>query len=53
MSQVQHNDKPAAFRGLIITALALFVMCFAIVKATNAKFASHKAEGAAPAAEKH
>jgi hypothetical protein len=51
MSSVQHDDKPAAFRGLIITAVLLFVMCFGIVKWTNAKFASHKAGGATPAAK--
>ncbi|MGQ0649983.1 MAG: hypothetical protein ACT4P7_20730 [Gemmatimonadaceae bacterium] len=51
MSAPRPSDKPAAFRGLIITALLLFVMCFTIVKLTNRKFASH--EGAAPAAAKH
>ncbi|MCC6316339.1 MAG: hypothetical protein IT361_01515 [Gemmatimonadaceae bacterium] len=50
MSSLQPSDKPAAFRGLILTALALFVMCFTIVKLTNKKFASHTAS-AAPAAK--
>lgn len=43
----QHNDKPAAFRGLVITAVLLFAMSYAIVQLTNAKYASHKATPAA------
>jgi hypothetical protein len=35
-------DKPAAFRGLIVTALLLFVMCYTIVYLTNQKFAGHQ-----------
>lgn len=50
MSALPHNDKPAAFRGLVITALLLFGLCFTIVKLTNMKFAGH--EGAAKTAEK-
>ncbi|HUQ82247.1 MAG TPA: hypothetical protein VM076_13940 [Gemmatimonadaceae bacterium] len=41
------GDKRAAFIGLIVTAVLLFIMSFTIVKLTNAKFAGHKAEGAA------
>ncbi|MBL8961032.1 MAG: hypothetical protein JNJ98_14350 [Gemmatimonadetes bacterium] len=44
-----HNDKPAAFKGLIITALLLFVMSYGIVMWTNAKFASHSAAPAGAA----
>lgn len=40
------SDKPAAFRGLIITALLLLVMCYTIVQLTNRKFASHQAAAA-------
>jgi hypothetical protein len=47
-----HNDKPAAFRGLIITTVLLFVMAYTIVQLTNRKFASH-APAAAAGAEKH
>lgn len=35
MSESHHNDKGAAFRGLIVTALALFVMAYGIVLLTN------------------
>ncbi|MBL8982162.1 MAG: hypothetical protein JNL26_08255 [Gemmatimonadetes bacterium] len=38
---MQHNDQPAAFKGLIVTAVLLFVMAYGIVMWTNAKFASH------------
>jgi hypothetical protein len=41
------GDKRAAFIGMIVTAAALFVMAFTIVKLTNAKFAGHKAEAKA------
>ena len=46
---MHHNDQPAAFKGLIITALLLFVMAYGIVQWTNAKFASHSATPAAAA----
>ncbi|MBK6486646.1 MAG: hypothetical protein IPF98_07225 [Gemmatimonadetes bacterium] len=36
------SDKGAAFTGLIVTAVLLFLMSFGIVKWTNAKFASHE-----------
>ena len=50
---VEHHggDKRAAFTGLILTAVALFALCFGIVKLTNAKFAGHegaKSEAASP-----
>lgn len=41
MSHEQHSDKGAAFTGLIVTAVALSVMAFGIVKWTNAKYANH------------
>ena len=48
MSSASHNDKPAAFRGLIVTAILLFAMAYGIVRWTNTRFASHEA---APAAQ--
>ena len=39
------GDKRAAFVGMIVTAVVLFIMSYAIVQLTNAKFAGHKAEG--------
>ena len=51
MSAPQPGDKAAAFRGLIITSILLFVVAFGIVKLTNMKFAGHApADGAKPAA---
>jgi len=49
MSSATHHpeDRGAAFTGLIVGAVALFAITFAIVKLTNAKFASHEK----PAAE--
>jgi hypothetical protein len=44
MSAPPPSDKAAAFRGLVITALALFLMAFTIVKLTNAKYARHEPE---------
>ena len=41
------GDKRAAFVGMIVTAVLLFIMSYTIVKLTNAKFAGHKAEGTA------
>ena len=41
------GDKRAAFVGMIVTAVLLFIMAFTIVKLTNAKFAGHNAEGKA------
>jgi hypothetical protein len=42
-SQSTHHssDMRAAFAGLIVTSVALFVMAYGIVLWTNAKFASH------------
>lgn len=47
MSSTHHpEDRAAAVTGLIVGAIALVVICFAIVKMTNAKFAGER-----PAAE--
>ena len=35
------SDKGAAFIGLIVTSVLLFVLCFVIVQLTNAKFEGH------------
>ena len=43
MSAPQSGDKSAAFTGLILGAIAIFVICFAIVRFTNAKYAGHSA----------
>ncbi len=55
MSESPATDKSAAFTGLIVTAATLFVIMFAIVLLTNAKYAGHEkgAEGktGAPAAQ--
>jgi hypothetical protein len=51
-SNLQPEDKKAALTGLVVTAVALFVMAYAIVLMTNAKFArAQHGEGAAPAAQ--
>lgn len=41
------GDKRAAFVGMVVTTVLLFIMSFTIVKLTNAKFAGHAAEGKA------
>ena len=55
MSAPQAGDKSAAFTGLILGAIAIFVICFAIVRFTNAKYAGHAAgaEGTPAAAATH
>ena len=54
MSAPLPGDKSAAFTGLILGAIAIFVICFAIVRFTNAKYAGHSAAGeGAPAAATH
>ncbi|MEP7343611.1 MAG: hypothetical protein ABI877_00030 [Gemmatimonadaceae bacterium] len=40
MSQNHGTDKQAALTGLVVTAVLLFIMCFTIVKLTNAKYAN-------------
>jgi hypothetical protein len=47
MSAPQPGDKSAGFSGLILGAIALFVVLFGIVKMTNASYAGEHAEKAA------
>ena len=44
MSTATHHpeDRGAAFTGLIVGVVALCILCFGIVKLTNARFASHE-----------
>jgi hypothetical protein len=49
VSAPQPGDKSAAFTGLILGAIAIFVIVFAIVRITNAQYSGHEA-GAEPAA---
>ena len=50
MATEHHTDKGAAFVGLIVTAAALFAICFTIVQLTNSKFEGHEpARAEAPA----
>ena len=50
MSAPHAGDKSAAFTGLILGAIAIFVLMFAIVRFTNAKYAGHGTGEGAPAA---
>ena len=50
MSAPQPGDKSAAFTGLILGAITIFVIVFAIVRMTNAKYAGHGEGGETPAA---
>jgi hypothetical protein len=47
MSTPQQTDKSAGFTGLILGAIAIFVLMFGIVRITNSHYSSEKAEGAA------
>jgi hypothetical protein len=49
VSAPQPGDKSAAFTGLILGAITIFVIVFSIVRITNAKYAAHEG-GEAPAA---
>ncbi|HEX7939286.1 MAG TPA: hypothetical protein VF483_09870 [Gemmatimonadaceae bacterium] len=49
MSAPEPGDKSAGFTGMILGAIAIFLVLFAIVRMTNAKYAGEHAE-AAPAA---
>ncbi len=43
MSSTHHpEDRKAAFTGLIVGTVALIIVVVAIVKMTNAKFATHE-----------
>ena len=50
MSAPHPGDKSAAFTGLILGAIAIFVLMFGIVRWTNAKYAGHGEGAEAPAA---
>jgi hypothetical protein len=50
MSAPRPGDKSAGFTGLILGAIGLFVIVFAIVRITNAKY-SGEHEEAKPAVE--
>jgi hypothetical protein len=50
MSAPQPGDKSAGFTGLILGAIAIFVLVFAIVRLTNASYAGEEKEGAKSAA---
>jgi len=54
MSHTPHNpaDKGAAYAGLVVGAVVLFVLLFGIVKLTNRHYAGESAEHA-PAAATH
>jgi hypothetical protein len=49
MSAPQPGDKSAGFSGLILGAIALFVLLFGIVRMTNAKYSGEHAGQAAEA----
>ena len=46
MSGAQQTDRSAGFTGLILGAIAIFVILFAIVRLTNAHYAGESQEGA-------
>jgi hypothetical protein len=46
------SDRKAAFTGLILGAILVFVILFSVVKLTNASFAGEHGEKAAPEAGK-
>ncbi|HEX9564885.1 MAG TPA: hypothetical protein VF981_12965 [Gemmatimonadaceae bacterium] len=43
MSELEHGDKKSAFIGMIVTAIALFIVAFTIVQLTNASYAGEGA----------
>ena len=52
MSAPQSGDKSAGFSGLILGAIALFVLLFGIVRLTNAKYNGEHADKAGAEATK-
>ena len=46
------SDRKAAYTGLIIGAVAVFIILFSVVKVTNASFAGEEGEKPAPEATK-
>ena len=51
MSASPQTDRSAGFTGLILGAIVIFVLMFAIVRLTNAHYEGEKAEAAARAPE--
>ena len=51
MSAPHPGDKSAGFIGLILGSIAIFVLVFAIVTLTNAKYAGEAHESAPPATD--
>jgi hypothetical protein len=51
MSAPHPGDKSAGFVGLILGAIAIFVIVFAIVRLTNARYAGESHEGAPAGAQ--
>jgi hypothetical protein len=49
MSAPQPGDKSAAFSGLILGSIALFVLIFGIVRLTNSLYSGEHAESPAGA----
>lgn len=47
MSASQSTDKSAAFTGLILGAIAIFVILFAVVRMTNSYYINKAPHGAA------
>ncbi len=47
MSAPHSGDKSAAFTGLILGAIAIFIIVFAIVRLTNARYHGEHAEAPA------
>ena len=47
MTAPEPADKSAGFTGLILGAIAIFIVLFAIVRLTNAKYAGHSEAPAA------
>jgi hypothetical protein len=50
MAQQRSSDLGAALTGLVVGGVVLFAIMFAIVKITNASYASHEPAAAAAAA---
>jgi hypothetical protein len=53
MSAPQPGDKSAGFTGLILGSIAIFVIVFAIVRITNARYSGEQAETPAAAQTSH
>jgi hypothetical protein len=49
MSAPQQTDKSAGFTGLILGAIAIFVILFGIVRMTNAHYSGERAEAGSAA----